>query len=76
MPEMAGWLDNLGVSEYAEHFAENKIDVRQHAAADGAGHGGDVEPQPLLIDEPAALAEPLPVLHQHGSHTVLDIAMA
>jgi hypothetical protein len=43
MPEMAGWLDNLGVSEYAEHFAENKIDVRQHAAADGAGHGGDVE---------------------------------
>ena len=56
MPEMAGWLDNLGVSEYAEHFAENKIDVRQHAAADGAGHGGDVEPQPLLIDEPAVWA--------------------
>ena len=41
--------------------------LRQRAAADGAGHGGDVEPQPLLIDEPAALAEPLPVLHQHGS---------
>ena len=56
MPEIAGWLDNLGMSEYAEHFAENKIDVRQRAAADGAGHGGDVEPQPLLIDEPAVWA--------------------
>ena len=56
MPEIAGWLDNLGMSEYAEHFAENKIDVRQRAAADGAGHGGDVEPQLLLIDEPAVWA--------------------
>jgi hypothetical protein len=56
MPEIAGWLDNLGMSEYAEHFAENKIDVRQRAAADGAGDGGDVEPQLLLIDEPAVWA--------------------
>ena len=56
MPEIAGWLDNLGMSEYSEHFAENKIDVRQRAAADGAGHGGDVEPQPLLIDKPAVWA--------------------
>jgi hypothetical protein len=56
MPEIAGWLDNLGMSEYAEHFAENKIDVRQRAAADGAGHGGDVEPQLLLIDRPAVWA--------------------
>jgi hypothetical protein len=30
--------------------------LRQRAAADGAGHGGDVEPQPLLIDEPAVWA--------------------
>ena len=27
MQQIAGWLDNLGMSEYAERFAENKIDV-------------------------------------------------
>ena len=27
MHEIADWLDNLGMSEYAERFAENKIDV-------------------------------------------------
>jgi hypothetical protein len=25
--EIADWLENLGMSEYAERFAENKIDV-------------------------------------------------
>ena len=25
--EISDWLDNLGMSEYAERFAENKIDV-------------------------------------------------
>jgi hypothetical protein len=25
--EIADWLDKLGMSEYAQHFAENKIDV-------------------------------------------------
>ena len=29
MQQIAEWLDHLGMSEYAEHFAENKIDVRQ-----------------------------------------------
>jgi hypothetical protein len=27
MQQIAGWLDNLGMSEYAERFSENKIDV-------------------------------------------------
>ena len=27
MQQIAGWLDNLGMSEYAERFAENEIDV-------------------------------------------------
>ncbi len=27
MPEIAGWLNNLGMSEYTGRFAENKIDV-------------------------------------------------
>ena len=27
MQQIVGWLDNLGLSEYAERFAENKIDV-------------------------------------------------
>ena len=27
MQQIAEWLDNLGMSEYAERFAENKIDV-------------------------------------------------
>ena len=31
-------------------------DASRRAAADGAGHGGDVEPQPLLIDKPAVWA--------------------
>jgi len=34
-------------------------------ADDRGRHRGGVEPQPLLIDEPAALAEPLAVLYQH-----------
>jgi hypothetical protein len=27
MQQIAEWLDKLGMSEYAERFAENKIDV-------------------------------------------------
>jgi uncharacterized protein YjiS (DUF1127 family) len=27
MQQIADWLDNLGMSEYAERFAKNKIDV-------------------------------------------------
>ena len=27
MQQIAEWLDHLGMSEYAERFAENKIDV-------------------------------------------------
>jgi hypothetical protein len=27
MQQIAGWLDNLGMSEYAERFAENDIDI-------------------------------------------------
>jgi hypothetical protein len=27
MQQIVGWLDNLGISEYAERFSENKIDV-------------------------------------------------
>ena len=27
MPEIAGWLEKLGMSEYAELFAENKINM-------------------------------------------------
>ena len=27
MQQIAEWLDHLGLSEYAERFAENKIDV-------------------------------------------------
>ena len=27
MPEIVDWLEKLGMSEYAERFAENKIDV-------------------------------------------------
>ena len=75
MPEIAGWLDNLGMSEYAEHFAENKIDVRQRAAADGAGDGGDVEPQLLLIDEPAVWAALRPASENDlATGTALDAA--
>ena len=39
----------------------------QLAAEDRGRHRGNVEPQPLLIDEGAALVQPLPVLHQHGA---------
>jgi SAM domain (Sterile alpha motif) len=28
MQQIAGWLDNLGMSEYAERFSENKIALR------------------------------------------------
>ena len=34
-------------------------------ADDRGRHRGGVEPQPLLIDEPAALAEPLAILYQN-----------
>jgi hypothetical protein len=27
MQQIADWLEKLGMSEYADHFAENKIDV-------------------------------------------------
>jgi hypothetical protein len=27
MRQIADWLDNLGMSEYAQRFAENRIDV-------------------------------------------------
>ena len=27
MPEIADWLQKLGMSEYAERFAENGIDI-------------------------------------------------
>ena len=27
MQEVADWLEKLGISEYAERFAENKIDI-------------------------------------------------
>ena len=39
----------------------------QLAAEDGGRHRGNVEPQPLLIDEGAALVQPLAVLDQHGA---------
>ena len=39
----------------------------QLAAEDRSRHRGNVEPQPLLIDEGAALVQALAVLHQHGA---------
>ncbi len=41
--------------------------LHQLAADDGGSHGGDVEPQPLLIDEGPALVEPLAVLDQDAA---------
>ena len=41
--------------------------LNQLAAEDRGRHRGNIEPQPLLIDEGAALVQPLPVLHQHGA---------
>ena len=45
-------------------------------ADDGRSHRCGVEPEPLLIDEASAFAEPLAILDQTAPQTVLDIAIA
>ena len=41
--------------------------LHEFAPHDRGDHRGGVEPEPLLIDEPSALAQPLPILDQHGA---------
>jgi SAM domain (Sterile alpha motif) len=45
MKEISDWLEKLGMSEYAERFADNKIDVSvlRHLTAERLGRNG-VEP--------------------------------
>ena len=41
MPEVVDWLKTLGMSEYAERFAENDIDIVRPSRSDRSGPQGD-----------------------------------
>ena len=37
MQHIAEWLEDIGLSEYAQRFAENGIDISRPSAFDGSG---------------------------------------
>ena len=62
MKQMADWLEKLGMSEYAQRFAENGIDISDRSGPQG--HRGIARPSPKkclrAIGEVAVAAAPSP----------------
>jgi hypothetical protein len=61
MKQMADWLEKRGMSEYAQRFAENGIDVSDRSGPQG--HRRIAPPSPKMlraIGEVAVAAAPLP----------------